>query len=109
MRIDSEYVAAVLAAVGAIPAGHVATYGSVADVVGRGGPRQVGHVMRLHGDDVPWWRVTKADGSPATCHHGTAPALLIAEGTPMLANGRVDLAAICCFPQPRARVQDSSA
>lgn len=97
MHIDSEYVNAVLAAVDAIPAGHVMTYGGVAHVVGRGGPRQVGQVMRRHGTDVPWWRVIRADGSPATCHQGSAPALLIAEGTPMLRNGRVDREAIVGF------------
>ncbi len=103
MRIDNEYVAAVLAVVDAIPEGHVMTYGEVAHVVGRSGPRQVGHVMRRHGDGVPWWRVVRADGSPATRHHGSAPELLIAEGTPMLSNGRVDRAAIVRFRDPRTR------
>ncbi|NUV51275.1 cysteine methyltransferase, partial [Streptomyces sp. CAI-78] len=39
---------------------------------------------------LPWWRVVHADGTPATCHEGRAPALLAEEGTPMR-GGRVDL------------------
>ena len=44
--------------------------------VQRGGPRQVGTVMRLHGDRVAWWRVVRADGRPADClvrRDGLAP------------------------------------
>lgn len=89
--MNEEYVEAVLEVVEAIPPGHVVTYGAVAAAVGRGGPRQVGRVMRLHGDAVPWWRVVRADGTPPTCHGGTAPERLRAEGTPLLASGRVDL------------------
>ena len=91
--VDDEYVEAVLAVVAAVGPGHVTTYGAVAAVVGRAGPRQVGRVMRLHGDEVCWWRVVHADGSPATCHDGEAAERLRAEGVPMRANGRVDLRA----------------
>ncbi|WP_329243217.1 MGMT family protein [Actinoallomurus sp. NBC_01490] len=76
-------------AVIAIPAGSVASYGDVGERIGAG-PRQVGRAMSLLGDDVPWWRVVHADGTPASCHGGKAPALLNAEGTPML-GGRVDM------------------
>lgn len=76
-------------AVAAIPAGRVATYGDLGRQIGVG-PRQVGRAMSLLGDDVPWWRVVYADGRPATCHDGTAPALLAAEGTPLL-GAKVDL------------------
>lgn len=55
--MDERYVEAVLAVVGTVEAGRVTTYGAVAAAVGRGGPRQVGRVMRLHGDAVAWWRV----------------------------------------------------
>jgi alkylated DNA nucleotide flippase Atl1 len=92
--MDDEYVEAVLAVVASVGPGRVTTYGAVAAVVGRAGPRQVGRVMRLHGDEVAWWRVVHADGSPATCHDGTAAELLRAEGVPMRANGRVDLRAL---------------
>ncbi|GAB2636337.1 hypothetical protein GCM10027270_26460 [Nocardioides ginkgobilobae] len=89
--MDEEYVEAVLRVVDAVQSGHVTTYGAVAAVVGRGGPRQVGTVMRLHGDRVAWWRVVRADGRPADCHGGTAVELLRAEGAPVRPDGRVDV------------------
>jgi len=89
--MDEEYVEAVLRVVDAVQPGHVTTYGAVAAVVGRGGPRQVGTVMRLHGDRVAWWRVVRADGRPADCHGGTAVELLRAEGAPVRPDGRVDV------------------
>lgn len=76
-------------AVAAIPAGSVASYGDIAKRICVG-PRQVGQVMSLLGEDVPWWRVVYADGTPASCHGGRAPALLRDEGTPML-GARVDM------------------
>ena len=82
------YVEQVLAAVETIPRGRVMSYGDVAEYVGAGGPRQVGHVMSRHGGGVPWWRVIRADGSPPSCHDGEALGLLRAEGTPMRADGR---------------------
>ncbi|MHC5701965.1 MGMT family protein [Streptomyces tirandamycinicus] len=65
----------------AIPAGSVASYSDIGRRIGVG-PRQVGRAMGLL-DDVPWWRVVHADGTPATCHDGQAPELLVSEGTPM--------------------------
>jgi alkylated DNA nucleotide flippase Atl1 len=91
-RRDGEaYVETVLRLVEQIPAGRVASYGDIAEAVGRGGPRQVGHVMALHGAAVPWWRVVRADGSPARGHEQRALELLRAEGTP-LRGSRVVLA-----------------
>ncbi len=89
-----EYVDAVLAVIAAIPAGRVMSYGAIAEVVGRAGPRQVGRVLALHGSDVPWWRVVHADGAPATCHDGTATDHLVAEGVAFRPNGKVDLAVL---------------
>lgn len=90
--MDADYVEAVLAVVAAVPPGRVTTYGAVAAVVGRAGPRQVGQVLSRHGSEVAWWRVVRADGTPPACHDGTGPALLRAEDTPLLPDGRVDLA-----------------
>ena len=90
-RVDDEYVEAVLTLVEQVPTGRVTTYGALARAVGTGGPRQVGRVMALHGDAVPWWRVVHADGSPATCHGGTAVERLREEGVPLTGRGRVDL------------------
>lgn len=97
--MDEEYVEAVLALVERVPAGRVTTYGALADAVGRGGPRQVGRVMSRYGGPVPWWRVVRADGSPAPCHDGEAAALLRAEGAPVRASGRVDLAQALWLPR----------
>ena len=47
--MDDDYAELVLSVVERIPPGQVATYGDIAEIVGRGGPRQVGHVMALLG------------------------------------------------------------
>ena len=77
------YVEAVLRLVEQVPAGRVTTYGDLAEAVGRGGPRQVGQVMATWGGGVPWWRVVRADGSPARGHEAEALRRLAAEGTPV--------------------------
>jgi alkylated DNA nucleotide flippase Atl1 len=82
-------IEAVRKAVISIPAGFVASYGDVGRRVGAGS-RQVGRAMSLLDDNVPWWRVVYADGTPSTCHSGRAPGLLNDEGTPM-AGARVDM------------------
>lgn len=86
--MDEEFTEAVLSVVEQIPEGSVATYGLIAERLGRGGARQVGRVMSLHGQAVPWWRVVRANG--------TLPAHLMIdaqqywrdEGTPVR-NGHV--------------------
>ena len=60
MRI--EYVEAVLAVVELVPAGTALAYGDVAELLGSGGPRQVGRVMSHYGSSVPWWRILKSSG-----------------------------------------------
>ncbi|SDS85865.1 Alkylated DNA nucleotide flippase Atl1, participates in nucleotide excision repair, Ada-like DNA-binding domain [Friedmanniella luteola] len=77
------YVEAVLRLVEQVPAGRVTTYGDLAEAVGRGGPRQVGHVMATWGGGVPWWRVVRADGSPARGLEQEALRRLAAEGAPL--------------------------
>lgn len=81
---------AVCAALEAIEPGSVATYGDVAHRLGIS-PRQAGREVSRVPDDVPWWRVVRADGTPATCRGGHAAALLESELVPMR-GGRVDLA-----------------
>ncbi|MBT0770368.1 MGMT family protein [Kineosporia sp. J2-2] len=86
------FVADVLEVVEAIPPGRVLTYGDVAGLVGRGGPRQVGKVMSQWGSLVPWWRVLRAGGLPPTGHESRALERYLAEGTPLRPDGeRVDL------------------
>lgn len=96
-----EYVERVLALVEQIPPGRVMSYGSIAEVVGVGGPRQVGRVMALESGGVPWWRVIRADGGLPTCHGGEALEIHRSEGTPMRGPGRVDIARAQWWPQDR--------
>lgn len=79
---SEDYVEQVLSVVERIPSGRVMAYGEIAEVVGSGGPRQVGWVMSHYGGGVPWWRVVRADGRPADCHAGEAVRRLRSEGAP---------------------------
>ena len=88
--VDEAYVEAVLSAVEQIPPGRVASYGDLAELVGRGGPRLVGRVMSTQGAGVPWWRVVRADGRPARGLEDAALAHLRDEGA-ALRGDRVDM------------------
>lgn len=66
-------------AVRALGPGTVASYGDIAATAGSG-PRQAGRLVGKLSEEIPWWRVVYADGSPATCHNGIAGDLLRAEG-----------------------------
>ena len=100
----TEYVEAVLELAAMVPAGSAVAYGDIAELLGAGGPRQVGSVMSHHGSAVPWWRILKANGDAPPGHEREALALYLAEGTPLHGNfaeyqrtgegrWRVDLAA----------------
>lgn len=56
------FAQAVLDIVDQIPPGKVLSYGDLAELLGQGGPRQVGSVMSRYGSSVPWWRVTRVSG-----------------------------------------------
>jgi alkylated DNA nucleotide flippase Atl1 len=87
-----RYAELVLDTVDRIPPGRVLAYGDIAELVGEGGPRQVGAVMSRYGSLVPWWRVLHADGTPPVCHDGRALAQYRVEGTPLRSGGtRVDM------------------
>lgn len=60
------------------------TYGDLSP----GAPRFTGTVLRLTGEDVPWWRVVRADGTLAKGDRQRA--LLQAEGVPFVGT-KVDL------------------
>lgn len=88
---------AILAAVRAIPEGHVSAYGAVAARAGlRGRARLAGRVLRENDDpQLPWHRVLHADGRLAA-PVGSVLAReqtrrLAAEGVPVR-KGRVDAA-----------------
>ena len=79
----TEYVEAVLELAAMVPAGTAVAYGDVAELLGAGGPRQVGSVMSHHGSAVPWWRILKANGDAPPGHEREALDLYLAEGTPL--------------------------
>lgn len=90
-----DQAARVLAVVRRIPPGRVLTYGDVAALAeGDATARDVGQVLLHHGDgeDVPWWRVLRADGTPPPHLLDRQLALLRAEATPLAPSGAaVDL------------------
>jgi len=100
------YVADVLDVVNEIPPGRVLTYGDVAALVGRGGPRQVGAVMSRWGALAPWWRVLRAGGAPPLGHERRALERYRAEGTALRPDGqRVDLRLARWVPQEEPGAQ----
>lgn len=78
-----EFVTAVLAVVDLVPSGSAVAYGDVAELLGSGGPRQVGSVMSHYGGTVPWWRVLKASGDAPPGHETEALRHYLEEGTPL--------------------------
>lgn len=83
-----EFVEAVLAVVELVPEGSVVAYGDVAELLGAGGPRQVGAVMSHYGSHVPWWRVLKSSGAAPESLEERALTHYLAERTPL--RGRPD-------------------
>jgi len=82
--VAQDFVSSVLAVVENIPPGHVMSYGDVAAALGSRAARAVGQTMAYYGSTVPWWRVVKASGHPATGHEQQALEHYRAEGTPVL-------------------------
>lgn len=70
------------AAIAAVPAGRVASYGDIAAAAGAGSPRYVGWVLREDGQDLPWHRVLRADGTAAPHLAERQWELLAQEGVP---------------------------
>lgn len=78
-----ELVEAVLGVVRLVPPGAVLAYGDVAELLGHGGPRQVGSVMSHHGSGVAWWRILRSSGEAPPGHEAEAFRRYRAEGTPL--------------------------
>jgi methylated-DNA-protein-cysteine methyltransferase-like protein len=104
--VDATYLEEVLRLVEAVPEGSVTTYGDLAEMVGRGGPRQVGAVMSRHGGGVPWWRVVRADGRPANGLSEQALRRLVDEGVPVR-DGRVRMVSARWRPTPESLADHS--
>ncbi|MEZ0382673.1 MULTISPECIES: MGMT family protein [Mycobacteriaceae] len=90
--VTDEQVERVRALILGIPAGRVATYGDIASAAGLSSPRIVGWILRVDGADLPWHRVIRASGRPATQLRTRQLELLRAEGVTAV-DGRVDLRA----------------
>jgi alkylated DNA nucleotide flippase Atl1 len=90
-----EFAEAVLSIVDRIPEGMVLAYGDVAQMLGHGGPRQVGAVMSRYGSSVTWWRVIRASGEVPDGLLDEALAHWREEGTALvrgvIAGRRVDM------------------
>ena len=80
----SERALRVLMRVRNTPPGFVRTYGDVSP----GAPRFAGTVLSSTSEDVPWWRIVRADGSLAK--GARQRALLEEEGVPFRGE-RVDM------------------
>lgn len=90
---NPDFAQRVLDVVDAIPVQRVMAYGDIAEYLGEGGPRRVAKVMSSRGSEVSWWRVLRADGTPAPQVAARQLRLLRDEGTPMRPSGdRVDIA-----------------
>lgn len=79
--MHDEYVDAVRSLAALIPAGRVLSYGDIAEILGTGGPRQVGAVLSRNGTGLPWWRVIRAGGEPPAGLGRRALAHYLSEGT----------------------------
>ena len=76
----TEFQQAVVDAVRALQPGELATYGELAEEVGRPGSAQaVGNVVRA-AHDIPWWRIVPSDGRLYCSHVATQGPLLEREG-----------------------------
>lgn len=82
-----DFAEAVCEVAGLIPSGLVLSYGDVAELLERSGPRQVGAAMSQGGDGTPWWRVVRASGLPPAGHSARAFPFYEAEGTPLRIRG----------------------
>lgn len=94
----SDFGERVLDVVETVPRGRVVTYGLIADLLGEGGPRQVGRVMAVDGPAVAWWRVVRANGTLPPHLMTDAQVRWREEHTPVV-RGHVDMRAALWSPR----------
>ena len=82
-----DYDEAVFAVVALIPSGKVLSYGDIAELLGSGGPRQVGKTMGRGGADITWWRVIRSNGTLPAALQPIASVHWERESTPRTASG----------------------
>ena len=79
-HVLTPFQQAVVEVVAALQPGELATYGELAEEVGRPGSGQaVANVLRA-APDLPWWRVLPSDGRVYRTHAPTQVPLLESEG-----------------------------
>ncbi|MEM7404898.1 MAG: MGMT family protein [Pseudomonadota bacterium] len=89
--------AAIYRMVARVPPGRVATYGQIASLLGRCGPRQVGTALSRipAGHAVPWQRIVNARGEISARRDGSGSpeqrTRLESEGVVFDSRGRIDL------------------
>ncbi|WP_028923603.1 MGMT family protein [Pseudonocardia acaciae] len=86
--MDPEVAERVREVIEAIPVGSVLSYGEVAARAGVTSARQVGRLLSEDGQDLPWHRVLRADGTCAPHLADEQLARLRAEGVTIV-NRRV--------------------
>lgn len=89
--MDAETAERVREIILAIPVGTVLSYGEVAALAGVPNARHVGRLLSEDGQDLPWHRVLRANGTPTPHLAAEQLARLRAEGVTVV-NGRVRLA-----------------
>jgi methylated-DNA-protein-cysteine methyltransferase-like protein len=88
-REPGTFAEAILAAVTAVPPGHVSSYGRIAETAGYpGAARAAGSVLAARGDDAPAHRVVTAAGRLVPGWEPEQTARLRAEGVRVV-DGRV--------------------
>jgi methylated-DNA-protein-cysteine methyltransferase-like protein len=88
--VTDDDVELVRALVRKIPPGRVATYGDIANAAGLSSARIVGWIMRTDSADLPWHRVIRSSGRPASHLATRQLELLRAEGV-LAVDGKVPL------------------
>lgn len=86
--MDEETADRVREVILAIPVGSVLSYGEVAAIAGLPSARLVGRLLSEDGQDLPWHRVLRADGTCAPHIAVEQSARLRAEGV-ILVDGRL--------------------
>jgi len=93
-KLNEDFVYQVLEAISEIPRGKVATYGQIANLIGKEkNARLVGKALQvssLYADDYPCHRVVNSSGRLAPGFN-EQKALLLEEGVLFKDNGNVDL------------------
>lgn len=90
-HMDMTVAERILDMVASVPRGRVSTYGDIAALAGTRSPRLVGTVLASLSDDTtPWFRILRANGTPAAHLAVEQCARLRAEGV-VIVDGRVNL------------------